>query len=54
MISITMVRHLEIPTEYFENKYGVVPRFKSGLHSGFIIAGEMGLLKEILYTPEMY
>ena len=39
---------------YFEATYGERPIFKAGLHSGHVIAGEMGIIKrEIVYTGDV-
>lgn len=32
-------------SDYFDNKYGVVPEFKAGIHYGDVIAGEIGVVK---------
>jgi len=38
-------------TEKYVRRYGVVPSFKAGIHSGTVIGGEVGLLKrEITYS----
>lgn len=40
--------------EYFDKKYATQANFKSGLHSGTVIAGEMGVVKrEIVYTGDV-
>lgn len=31
--------------DYFNEKYGVVPDFKAGLHYGYVMAGEIGVVK---------
>ena len=30
---------------YFQNEYSVVPEFKAGLHYGYVMAGEIGVIK---------
>ena len=41
-------------SDHFQETYGVQPRFKAGLHSGYVIAGEMGVIKrEIVYTGDV-
>ena len=49
-----MNRLLEQHSDYFKTTYGVNPIFKAGLHSGFVIAGEMGIIKkEIVYSGDV-
>ena len=49
-----MIRRLENHSDYFISKYGVQPKFKAGLHVGFVIAGEMGIIKrEIVYSGDV-
>ena len=49
-----MTRLLTDQSEFFEKKYGHQPTFKAGLHSGHVIAGEMGVLKrEIAYSGDV-
>ncbi len=31
---------------YYQEQYGLVPEFKAGLHYGFVMAGEIGLVKK--------
>lgn len=39
---------------FFEKTYGVVPRFRAGVHVGSVVAGEMGDLKqEIAYVGDL-
>lgn len=39
---------------YFETTYNVKPHFKAGLHAGYVIAGEVGMIKrEIVYTGDV-
>jgi adenylate cyclase len=38
----------------FEKKYGVVPKFKAGMHCGTVISGEMGdTKKEIAFLGDV-
>jgi adenylate cyclase len=40
--------------EYFRNRYDASPKFKAGLHCGFVMAGEIGLVKrDIAYTGDV-
>ncbi len=40
--------------DYFNEKYGVVPEFKAGLHYGNVMAGEIGLVKrEIAFSGDV-
>lgn len=49
-----MIKHLQRQADYFQTKYGVQPQFKAGLHTGFAIAGEMGIIKrEIVYAGDV-
>ena len=49
-----MKRLLEIQGEKYSIKFGVLPDFKAGLHSGTVTAGEIGSLKkEIIYTGDV-
>jgi adenylate cyclase len=32
-------------SDYYNEKYGVVPEFKAGLHYGYVMAGEIGVVK---------
>ncbi len=34
--------------DYYENKYGVVPKFKAGLHGGKLMVAEVGVVKKEL------
>lgn len=39
---------------YFEKEYGVFPEFKAGLHYGYVMAGEIGVIKrEIAYSGDV-
>ena len=43
-------RHFESRKEYYEEKYGIIPKFKAGLHLGMVVAAEVGDIKrEIAY-----
>lgn len=33
-------------SEYYQNKYGVIPKFKAGFHGGTVMAGEVGEVKK--------
>ncbi len=40
--------------EHFENKYGIQPEFKAGLHFGNVMAGEIGVVKrDIAYSGDV-
>jgi adenylate cyclase len=39
---------------YYQNKYGLIPRFKAGVHSGKVAVGEVGVIKkEIIFTGDV-
>jgi adenylate cyclase len=41
-------------SDYFDEKYGVVPEFKAGIHYGDVIAGEIGVVKrEIAFSGDV-
>ena len=41
-------------SDYYLEKYGVAPEFKAGLHYGFVMAGEIGVVKrEIAYSGDV-
>ncbi len=47
-------RRLEERTEYYQEKFGLVPQFKAGLHYGEVSTGEVGRIKkEILFTGDV-
>lgn len=49
-----MTKLLEERSSYFQNTYGIRPEFKAGIHSGYVIAGEMGAIKrEIAYSGDV-
>ena len=38
----------------FEKEFGVVPRFKAGIHAGLVVTGEIGTVKkEIVYSGDV-
>ena len=40
--------------DYYNEKYGVVPEFKAGLHYGYVMAGEIGIVKrEIAFSGDV-
>ena len=40
--------------DYYKEKYGVVPEFKAGLHHGYVMAGEIGVVKrKIAFSCEV-
>jgi len=45
---------IEKRSSFYQQKFGVVPGFKAGLHHGKVTAGEVGLIKkEILFTGDV-
>jgi adenylate cyclase len=49
-----MKRRLEIQEDKYNTKFGLLPRFKAGLHYGKVTAGEIGTLKkEIIFTGDV-
>ncbi len=41
-------------SSYYLEKYGVVPEFKAGIHTGEVIAGEIGIIKrDITYSGDV-
>jgi adenylate cyclase len=45
---------IELNSQKYLNKYGLVPGFKAGLHGGLIVTGEMGFIKkEIAYMGDV-
>jgi adenylate cyclase len=39
---------------YYNNKYGITPFFKAGLHHGIVMAGEVGVIKkDIIYSGDV-
>jgi adenylate cyclase len=49
-----MQRRLEMQTEKYNSKFGVLPAFKAGLHYGTVTTGEIGSLKkEIIFTGDV-
>ena len=40
--------------DYYNEKYGVVPEFKAGIHYGDVMAGEIGVVKrEIAFSGDV-
>ncbi len=40
--------------DYFTSEYGVTPQFKAGLHSGYVMAGEIGVVKrDIVFSGDV-
>jgi adenylate cyclase len=38
----------------YKEKYGIIPEFKAGVHYGFVIAGEIGVIKkDIIYSGDV-
>ncbi|TDQ08322.1 adenylate/guanylate cyclase domain-containing protein [Pedobacter metabolipauper] len=49
-----MKRSLEMQTEKYNSKFGLLPGFKAGLHYGKVVTGEIGSLKkEIIFTGDV-
>ena len=49
-----MKEDLSHRSEYYQNKYQVLPDFKAGLHLGEVTTGEIGALKkEIIFTGDV-
>ena len=49
-----MKRRLETQEVKYKNKFGLLPKFKAGLHYGKVTAGEIGSLKkEIIFTGDV-
>ncbi len=47
-------RSLENRSRFFQDAFGIVPRFKAAVHSGRVTAGEVGVLKkDILFTGDV-
>ncbi|WP_157609247.1 adenylate/guanylate cyclase domain-containing protein [Psychroflexus torquis] len=45
---------MEKRSSSYQQKFGVVPRFKAGIHSGQVTAGSVGVIKkEILFTGDV-
>lgn len=41
-------------SDYYKEKYGIVPEFKAGLHYGYVMAGEIGVVKrEIAFSGDV-
>lgn len=51
---LNIQRWLNKRSDYYNEKYGVVPEFKAGLHYGNVMAGEIGLVKrEIAFSGDV-
>lgn len=49
-----MKKSIENVAEVYQEKYSLVPEFKAGIHSGAVIAGEIGIMKkEITYSGDV-
>ena len=49
-----MKRTLELQAEKYNTNFGLLPKFKAGLHYGTVTAGEIGSLKkEIIFTGDV-
>jgi adenylate cyclase len=49
-----MKRTLELKADKYTNKFGLLPKFKAGLHYGTVTVGEIGSLKkEIIFTGDV-
>ena len=47
-------KEIEKHRDYYYNTYGLVPTFKAGIHSGNVIAGEIGIIKrDITYSGDV-
>jgi len=47
-------RSLNDKADYYQEKYGVLPEFKAGLHYGYVMAGEIGVVKrEIAFSGDV-
>ena len=47
-------KEIEKRSDYYYNTYGLVPTFKAGIHSGKVIAGEIGIVKrDITYSGDV-
>jgi adenylate cyclase len=41
-------------SDFFQSKYGLIPEFKAGMHTGQVTTGEIGTLKkEIVYSGDV-
>ncbi len=49
-----MQKSIQKRSPYYLEKYGVVPEFKAGIHTGEVIAGEIGIIKrDITYSGDV-
>jgi len=47
-------KEIERNRDYYHGTYGVIPTFKAGMHSGTVIAGEIGIFKrDITYSGDV-
>ena len=47
-------KQLQNQMDFFNKEYNMVPEFKAGIHFGYVIAGEMGVIKrEIAYSGDV-
>ena len=47
-------RELNRKADHYRHKYGAVPEFKAGLHFGYVMAGEIGIVKrEIAFSGDV-
>ncbi len=45
---------IDLRSEHYQNKYGIVPGFKAGLHCGEVTRGQIGEIKrDLLYTGDV-
>ncbi|MDX1408256.1 MAG: adenylate/guanylate cyclase domain-containing protein [Saprospiraceae bacterium] len=45
---------LQTRQDYYQQRYGVIPEYKAGLHSGHVVAGEIGVVKrDVTYTGDV-
>jgi adenylate cyclase len=49
-----MKKEIGASAEKYQNKFGVIPQFKAGLHSGGVVVGEIGIIKrDITYSGDV-
>lgn len=49
-----ILQNIQANKEKYIRRYGVVPEFRAGMHSGKVVAGEVGILKrEITYSGDV-
>jgi len=50
----SMQQSLQKRSQWFEQQFGIIPRFKAGLHKGKVTTGEIGdIRKEILFSGDV-